>query len=153
MGLFDRFRKDRDDTVLPPEVDKYYREERSNHRIAALFLGLATFVITLVVGSLFFFGGRAIYRAVTDEDSNEQVAQPANQADNNDQSQNQNPGSEQNNGQGDQENVNLQGSANESGSSPLANNEPNRKRNPSSTATSVPLGDDTTLPATGDPGM
>ena len=151
MGFFDRFRNNNEDTVLTPEVDRYYREERSNHRAAALFLGLATFVITLIVGSLFFFGGRAIYRAVTDEDSNEQVAQPVGQPENNSQSQGQTATGE-NSQQTNQEAVNLQGSTNQS-SSEESESSTGQKKKSSSTATSVPLGDDTSLPATGDPGM
>lgn len=78
MGLFDRFKRD-DDSVLPSEVETYYHEEKSGRRTAALMLGLVTFVITLLVGTLLFFGGRAIYRAISDDKPNDQVAQPEKQ--------------------------------------------------------------------------
>lgn len=71
MGLFDRFKKEKGETITVNESDDYYTDNRTDRRTAALLLGLATFVATLIIGSALFFGGRAIYRAVFSDGEND----------------------------------------------------------------------------------
>lgn len=69
MGIFDRFRRTKqDDSVLPAEVDQYYQSEKRERRGVAVLLGIITLVITLVVSSGLFYGGRYAYRKITDKD-------------------------------------------------------------------------------------
>lgn len=54
---------------LPEEVQEYYESGRRGRRGIALLLGLATLVITLLLAAGIFFGGRWIYRKITNNDS------------------------------------------------------------------------------------
>lgn len=69
MGIFDRFRRQRqDDSVLPAEVNQYYQSEQRERRGVALALGVITLIITLLVSTGLFFGGRYAYRKITNKD-------------------------------------------------------------------------------------
>ena len=70
MGFFDRFRRNKDESLPPEESDDYYEGQESNRKTAAFLLGLATFLVTLLIGAALFFGGRAIYRAVFEDNGN-----------------------------------------------------------------------------------
>lgn len=69
MGIFDRFRrKNQDSSVLPAEVNEYYQSEQRERRGVALLLGTITLVVTLLVATGLFFGGRYAFRKITDND-------------------------------------------------------------------------------------
>lgn len=141
MGVFDRFRKDKGSTVTVSESDEpYFKEERFSRRTSALILGVATFITTLIIGSALFFGGRAIYRAVFDDEANnttqtetateDQEAQPAPSGNTN-----------QTDGQDGEDGQDV-------------TQPPRRNSGAPATGDSMPTtGDQPALPATGDPGM
>jgi hypothetical protein len=61
------FRRNRNENVLP-EVKEYYEAERRDRSgVAWLLAGLTLVVAVLIVTGL-FFGGRALYRAIRDND-------------------------------------------------------------------------------------
>ncbi len=69
MGIFDRFRRNRqDDSVLPAEVNEYYETEQRDRRGVAVLLGIITLIITLLIAAGLFLAGRAVYRSVTKDD-------------------------------------------------------------------------------------
>lgn len=140
MGFLDRFRKK--DSTLPSEVDSYYQQEKNSRRTAALLLGVATFFVTLLVGAALFFGGRAIYRAVNDDNGSSDTAQ-VEQNENKSESI-QDPAKEAPAQTDQQEERNDRGTAGDSTSE-----QPNTGDQPAT----PDLGDQTSLPATGDPGM
>lgn len=139
MGLFDRFRNRNDESALPEDVESYYRDDRSSRRSAALLLGLATFVATLLIGSALYFGGRAVYRAISGDDSQEDVVQV------------------EQNGQKQKDEA-KQNKDSDSERAAGNNNQPQPSRNGSdgrvqSGGNATPALGDQRLPATGDPGM
>lgn len=69
MAFFDRFKKKRTASVLPSEVDEYYRTEKRGRRGAAFLLGLMTLILTVLLVLGVFFIGRFFYNKVTDKDS------------------------------------------------------------------------------------
>jgi hypothetical protein len=139
MGVFDRFRRRNEEAALPEDVESYYREDRSSRRTAALLLGLATFVATLVIGSALYFGGRAVYRAISGDDSQEDVAQveqngqkPADEAENN------------------KDSASEQAAGNNDRQEPSRNDSDDRSQRGGN---ATPVLGDQRLPATGDPGL
>lgn len=74
MGLFDRFRK-KEDSVLPSEVDDYYKSELKSRRSSSVLMAILALVVTLVVAAGLFFGVRAIYRAINDDKPSNSNAQ------------------------------------------------------------------------------
>lgn len=66
MAFFDRFKRKKTASVLPQEVDDYYRAEKRGRRGAAFFLGLMTLVLTILFVLGVFFIGRYFYNKVRD---------------------------------------------------------------------------------------
>ena len=67
MALFKRKNKD---NVLPEEVQQYYQAEKRQRTGVAWLLAFVTLLVTVLVAALLFFGGRWVYRAVFDNDTN-----------------------------------------------------------------------------------
>jgi hypothetical protein len=142
MGLFDRFKK-KDDSVLPSEVDDYYKSELKNRRSSSVFMAILALVITLVVAAGLFFGGQAIYRAVNDDN-------PSNPA--------QDTGNDQgNNSDGFDDSIYgpLEGDSNENGEGqPNEESEPSEQEDqpPSNNGEAPSTGDEASegIPSTGD---
>lgn len=151
MALFDRFRNRNKKSVLPSEVDAYYKSEAQEKKSVAILLGLATLVGTLLLAALIFFGGRAIYRSLNGVDNKNETAQTEKTSNGSEQQQGVAPQSTQSQNTNNQNNPtpsNLQGSSNTGTSSP-----PRTAPNPSNTPA---LGDEPSpaaLPHTGDEGM
>lgn len=61
MGLFDRFRRNKEDSVLPDEVREYYESGQQPRRGVAILLTLAALVATVAIVAGLFFAGRFIY--------------------------------------------------------------------------------------------
>lgn len=72
MTLFDRIRRSRQKSVLPDEVRSYYQSEQRQRRGMAIVFALLGLLITIVVAVALFYGGRAIYNAVTKDDKTNQ---------------------------------------------------------------------------------
>lgn len=155
MGFFDRFRNGGKKSVLPSEVDAYYKSEAREKKSVAVLLGLATLVGTLLLAAFIFFGGRAIYRSFNGADDKANTAQTEKKDDSSNTQQGATPQSTEsgsNTAQGSQGTTNLQGSSNTGTSTP-----PRTAPNTTSTPNSTPaLGDEPSpaaLPRTGDEGM
>lgn len=82
MALFDRFRRNRQQSVLPDEVKQYYQTEKRQRRGMAVLLAIVALVATVAIAAGLFFAGRFIYNKVTDKDT--KTAQPADAGDNKD---------------------------------------------------------------------
>lgn len=54
---------------VPPEVEQYYESTRRERKGIAWLLAFATLLLTLVIAAALFFGGRWIYRKITNNDS------------------------------------------------------------------------------------
>lgn len=70
----------RTSTAVPAEVQDYYEAGRRERRGVAWLLGLVTLLVTVLLALLLFFGGRWIYRKVTNKDkstSGQSTNQPA----------------------------------------------------------------------------
>jgi hypothetical protein len=133
MGIFDRFRK-KEDSVLPSEVDEYYKSELKNRRSSSVLMAGLALLATIVIASALFFGGRAVYRAINDDEGVKtgevQEAPPAEQ--------------------GAGENAPGSGSTTPEGQSP---SESPTSPQAGDTPGSVPSTGDTALPRTGDEGL
>jgi hypothetical protein len=68
MAIFDRFRRNRQQSVLPDEVKQYYQAETRQRRGMALVLAVGALVATVAVAAGLFFGGRFIYDKVQGDD-------------------------------------------------------------------------------------
>ncbi len=77
MAIFDRFRRNRQQSVLPDEVKQYYQAETRQRRGMALILAIGALIATVAVAAGLFFGGRFIYNKIQGDDK--KTAQPASQ--------------------------------------------------------------------------
>lgn len=68
MGLFDRFRRNQQDSVLPDEVREYYEAGQQPRRGVAILLTLAALVATVAIVAGLFFAGRFIYNEFIRDD-------------------------------------------------------------------------------------
>lgn len=156
MALFDRFRRNRQQSVLPDEVKQYYQTEKRQRRGMAVLLAIVALVATVAIAAGLFFAGRFIYNKVTDKDT--KTAQPADAGDNKDKkdeagfgdqdtdSSNDNPGSTP----GEQPAT----PPSSTPGSPEATPTPAAPAPaPTPPATTPALGDNDALPHTGDEGM
>lgn len=67
MALFNR--KPKTDAVdMPPELQNYYQAENREKTWMAWVLGLVTLVVTILLALALFFGGRWVYRKVTNDE-------------------------------------------------------------------------------------
>ena len=69
------FRRNRDTTSVPAEIQEYYQAERRDRTGVAWLLALGTLIITIGLATLLFFGGRWAYRTIVDNDNNTETAQ------------------------------------------------------------------------------
>lgn len=139
MSFLDRFRRNRQNSVLPEEVKEYYQAERRQKRGVAIGLALIALVVTVVVAAALFFGGRFAYNQIWGDDDN------------------QDNGSVQNEGQDwAGESGQESGQPTEQEQDQPSGENPQTQPNPSPSPTPPPstpsLGDEP-LPHTGDPGM
>lgn len=145
MGLFDRFRRNRQQSVLPDEVKEYYQTERRQRRGTAALLAVAALAATIAVAAGLFFAGRFVYNQIRGDDS--ATTQTA----------------------GDKDNSNKPGNEEQQPKQPEGSNNPNPTPPPVSTpgsaepqtpaptppapAPTTPALGDSPLPRTGDEGM
>lgn len=136
MAIFDRFKK-KQRVVLPEEVNEYYQSQRRERVSVAIILGVVALAVTLLIAAGLFFGGRFAYRKIANTDKPKPTAV---QTDNK------------------QPEENKQGATNGSGAVNAPTNPPsstpqNTPPTNNNSRTTPPLGDNTTLPHTGDEGM
>jgi cytoskeletal protein RodZ len=67
MAIFDRFKRS-DPSVLPEEVKQYYQSEQRQRAGVAVLLGVAALIITVLVATGLFYGGRYAYRKINKDD-------------------------------------------------------------------------------------
>jgi len=71
----------------PTEIKQYYTEEARDRRGATWLTGAAVFIVTVLVVLGLFYGGRALYRAITNDEpaapTTEQAADQSGQNQNN----------------------------------------------------------------------
>jgi cytoskeletal protein RodZ len=63
-------------TELPEAVQEYYDSTRRARKGTAWMLGVATMIVTVVLASVLYFGGRFVYRKFAGPNSNPGVNQP-----------------------------------------------------------------------------
>ncbi len=74
MAIFDRFKRNNNqDSVMPAEVQDYYKAERRDKAGMAWLLAVITLIATIMIAAGLFFGGRFIYRAITGNDDTSQT--------------------------------------------------------------------------------
>ena len=86
MGLLDRIREKRQQSVLPKEVKEYYKSEQRQRRGVALGLALLALVVTIAMAAGLFFGGRFAYNKIWGKDDpkpSSAANQPTNNQNNN----------------------------------------------------------------------
>lgn len=118
-------------------TDKSYENEQGRAKGSAVMYGLLALVVTLVVASGIFFGGRAVYRALNGDDSNDNTATtPTTQTDTSEQAK-------------------KADTANDNQNTSSASTKTNQSdtSTSSSTKTTPATGDEPVLPHTGDPGL
>lgn len=144
MGVFDRFRRNRQQGVLPDEVQEYYNSGRRQRRGVAVLFAFGALILTVVIAAALYFGGRAIYNAVRNDGTKNTSQQDDNKAANQDwpegNSQQQSGSNSSNSGQ------NQQQSQSQSPPTPAPAPRPSSGSTPAT-------GDAPALPHTGDPGM
>ncbi len=69
------FRRNKDVSDVPAEFKEYYQTERRERTGMAWLLALGTLLITITLATLLFFGGRWLYRTVTNNDDNQNTEQ------------------------------------------------------------------------------
>ncbi len=92
-------RQQTETTEVPTEIKQYYTDEARDRRGASWLTGAVVFIVTVAVVLGLFYGGRALYRALTNDD------QPTTTTEQQQTSDQQGSGNDQNTGdsQGDQE--------------------------------------------------
>lgn len=75
MKLFGR---NKVDTGLPPEIQAYAQSERRERVGMAWLIGLISLVVTFLVATGLFFGGRWLYRTIAHKDDAKPTAQREN---------------------------------------------------------------------------
>lgn len=134
MNVFNRFRRNRDQGVLPAEVHEYYQAGQRQKRGTALAVVAIALIATILIGTALFFAGKAIYNNVRNDDKKAQPATDQNKPKNN--------GSDTNNADTEDQPDAITG--------PAPNTAPNPAPEPSATPV---LGDTPGLPRTGDDGL
>ena len=71
MAIFNR--RKNSTPVLPEEVQEYYQAERRERTGRAWLLALATLFVTFLLAAALFFGGRWVYRALSDNESGDKT--------------------------------------------------------------------------------
>jgi cytoskeletal protein RodZ len=85
---------------VPTEIQQYYTEEARDRRGASWLTGAVVFIVTVAVVLGLFYGGRALYRALTNDD---QPATTTEQQQSSDQQNGTSNGQSSDGTQGDQE--------------------------------------------------
>ena len=80
MSVFDRFRRNRQQSVLPDEVRQYYQSENRQRRGVAIGLAIVALIATIAVASALFFGGRFVYDQIRNNDDQGNVADTSDEA-------------------------------------------------------------------------
>ena len=75
MAIFDRFRRNRQQSVLPEEVTQYYQTEQRQRRGVAFLFALIALLLTVAIATALFFGGRWVYNQIWGDDDNQDTAQ------------------------------------------------------------------------------
>ena len=68
-------RKQIDTNATPTEITEYYTSERRDRRGATWLVGVGVFIATVLIVLGLFYGGRAIYRALTDDTPADQTTE------------------------------------------------------------------------------
>lgn len=75
------FRRQKSTDLVPTEIKEYYAHEERDKNRASWLLGAGVFVATVVIVLAVFYGGRALYRVVFEDDNattTEQTSDSAN---------------------------------------------------------------------------
>ncbi len=75
------FRRQKSTNLVPTEIKEYYANEERDKSRASWLLGVGVFVATVVIVLAVFYGGRALYRVVFEDENaatTEQAADLAN---------------------------------------------------------------------------
>lgn len=141
MGFLDRFKRNRKKSTLPTEVDEYYKSELRTRRGTSILFALFALIVTLVIAAGLFFGGRAIYRALNDDNKDTTKVE-----DSNSNSANTSPASSQDSSSASGTGQGSNSSTTETGESSGAGSASSTDSSSSPTSQSAP----STVPSTGD---
>lgn len=67
-------RKKTTEQEVPTEIKQYYTEEARDQRSATWLTGALVFIVTVLVVLGLFYGGRALYRAITNDEAGDTPA-------------------------------------------------------------------------------
>lgn len=168
MGILDRFRRNRQESVLPEEVQEYYQSENRQRRGVAVLLAVAALIFTIAIAAGLFFGGRFLYNQIWGDDQQAETTQDEDhgfgateQEGNQDDGQGQadgdtnattgQEGSDSQDGSGVQGGTS--GNPGTGGSSSPEQSQPGRGSQGPTSGGTTPSSGDGPLPHTGDPGM
>ena len=80
MAIWDRFKRNKQESVLPDEVKQYYQSEKRQKRGVAIGLAALAVLVTVAIAAGLFFGGRFVYNKIKGDDKKET---PVSQSDTN----------------------------------------------------------------------
>src|SRR5687768_699929 len=69
------FKRNKNDSAVPADIQNYYQTERTQRSGVAWLLALGTLLVTVGLVLGLFFGGRFIYRTITDNDKPAEISQ------------------------------------------------------------------------------
>ncbi len=148
MSVLDRFRRNRQQSVLPNEVQEYYQSEQRQRRGLALILGIVALLVTIAIAAALFFGGRFLYNKFRGDETKP----TSTTSQNSDQSNEPNPADEQ--AGTDSSGTTTPTTPQPSTPAPSSNPAPSPAPAPATSPSATPaLGDTQALPHTGDEGM
>lgn len=142
MSIFDRFRRNKQSSVLPEEVQQYYQTEQRQRRGVAALIAVGALLVTIAIAAALFFGVRFAYHQIRGDD--DKKTQTTNTQDGW-----QNPDKDKTNDQ-------QKPTDNQSQATPTPTPAPATTPTPTPSpapATTPSLGDTQALPHTGDEGM
>lgn len=143
MGFLDRFKRNRKKSTLPTEVDEYYKSELRTRRGTSILFALFALIVTLVIAAGLFFGGRAIYRALNNDNQDTTKVE-----DNNSNSANTSPASSQDSSSSSGTGHGSSNSSSEAGGSTSTGSSSSDSSSSSSSSPSAPA--PSVVPSTGD---
>jgi type IV secretory pathway VirB10-like protein len=147
MGLLDRLRNNRQQSVLPDEVKQYYESEKRQRRGVAIGLALVALLVTILVAAALFFGGRFIYRQIKGDNNRGQTSSTSTTKSNTPAK------STENNGSGTTPAQPSTPPATTPAPTPAPSPTPTPTPAPAPSTTTPALGDTPALPHTGDEGL
>ncbi len=74
------FRRQKSTDLVPTEIKEYYAHEERDKNRASWLLGAGVFVATVIIVLAVFYGGRALYRVVFDDDNTATTEQTSDSA-------------------------------------------------------------------------